>query len=90
MRRREGESTLGLWLPLAMASVVQTIAGLFGSPPKASEILARWMLPHLSEAMRREEEQARADGLGRWIEDIEKRFGKREEEDGRQEHTTDT
>ena len=88
MRRREGESTLGLWLPLAMASVVQTIAGLFGSPPKASEILAGWMLPHLADAMRREEEKARADGLGRWIEDIERRFGG--QEDGRQEHTTDT
>lgn len=88
MRRREGESTLGLWLPLAMASLVQSIVGLFGSPPKVSEILARWMLPHLSEAIRREEDAARAEGLGRWVEDIEKRFGKRETTDG-EEHTTD-
>ena len=89
VRRREGESTLGLWLPLAMASLVQCIDGLFGHPPKKSEILEGWMLPHLAETMRREEEQARAEGLGRWVEDIERRFGKREE-DGRKEHTTDT
>lgn len=89
MRRREGESTLGLWLPLAMASLVRHVVGLFGSPPKISELLASWMLPHLAECMKHEEEAAQAEGLGRWIEDIEMRFGKREE-DGRQEHTTDT
>lgn len=71
-----------------MASVVRCIVGLFGSPPKMSEVLSSWMLPHLAEAIKREEDAAQADGLGRWIEDIEMRFGKREE-DGRQEHTTD-
>ena len=86
VRRREGESTLGLWLPLAMASLVQCIVGLFGHPPKTSEILARWMLPHLAAAIKREEDAAQAEGLGRWVEDIERRFGKREE-DGRQEFT---
>lgn len=90
MRRREGESTLGLWLPLAMASLVQCIAGLFGHPPKKSEILEGWMLPHLAECMKHEEEAAQAEALGRQVEIIEKRFGKRVEEDGRQEHTTDT
>lgn len=86
MRRREGESTLGLWLPLAMASLVQCIAGLFGHPPKKSEILEGWMLPHLAECMKHEEEAAQAEALGRQVEIIEKRFGKRVE-DGRQEFT---
>ena len=90
MRRREGESTLGLWLPLAMATLVRHVAGLSGSPPEISELLASWMLPHLAECMKHEEEAAQAEALGRQVEIIEKRFGKRVEEDGRQEHTTDT
>ena len=87
VHRREGESTLGLWLPLAIASVVQCVEGLFATPRKASEILGGWMLPHLANAIRREEEAAQAEALGRQVEIIEKRFGKRET-DG-EEHTVD-
>ena len=72
-----------------MASLVRSIAGLFGRPPPASEILEGWMLPHLANVMRQEEEAAQAEALGRQVEILEKRFGKRVE-DGRQEHTTDT
>ena len=61
--------------------------GLFATPLKASEILGGWMLPHLANAIRREEEAAQAEALGRQVEIIEKRFGKRET-DG-EEHTVD-
>ena len=79
MHRREGASTLGLWLPLALASLVQSVVGLFGKPPATSELLGSWMLPHLAAAMRREEEAARAGALGDWLDGLERRFGRSED-----------
>ena len=76
VRRREGELTLGLWLPLAFATLVQCVIGIAQKPPKRSELLATWALPELSRAVRRDEEAGENERLGEWIEDIERRFGR--------------
>lgn len=76
MRLREGTSTLGLWLPLALASLVQCVIGIGGKPPPRSEILRGWALPELAAAIKKDEDAAQMDALGDWIEQIEERFGK--------------
>ena len=88
MRRREGELTLGLWLPLACATLVQCVLGFGGKPPPRSEILDGWALPELAKMAKREEVEAQNAALVAYIDDIEKRFGR--QEGGRQEHTTHT
>lgn len=76
VKRREGLSTLPLWLPLAFATLVQCVCGIGGKPPTRSELLASFALPELSAAVRRDEEEAENDALGAWLENIERRFGK--------------
>ena len=76
VRRREGASTIGLWLPLALASLVQCVCGIGGSPPDRSEILQSFALPELARAVRRDEDDARRDGLEAWVDGIRRRFGK--------------
>ena len=75
VRRREGEAVMGLWLPLAFATLVQTVVGICGKPPARSELLASWSLPELSKAVRQDEERKRADDLGDWFESMERRYG---------------
>ncbi len=75
MRLREGASTMGLWLPLAFAELIQVIIGMFGNAPKKSEILEHFALPELAKAMKRDEEGARLDGLTSWIVGMKERFG---------------
>ena len=76
VKRREGLSTLPLWLPLAFATRVQCVCGIGGKPPKRSEILASFALPELSAAVRRDEEEDERDALGEWFEGLGRRFGK--------------
>ena len=76
VRRREGLSTLPLWLPLAFATLVQCVIGIAGKPPKRSELLQAFALPELAAAVARDEDEAENDALGAWLENIERRFGK--------------
>ena len=76
MRRREGESTLGLWLPLAFATLVQCVLGFGSKPPQRSEILEGWALPELARMVKREEEEAASARLGSWIDQMRERFAK--------------
>ena len=76
VRRRAGASTIGLWLPLALASLVQCVCALGGSPPDRSEILESFALPELARAVRRDEDAARREGLGAWVDGMRRRFGK--------------
>lgn len=76
MRRREGELTLGLWLPLAISTLVQCVLGFGGKPPARSEILEGWALPELAKAVKGEEEEAKRKALGEWFDGMRKRFAK--------------
>ena len=75
VRRREGEAVLGLWLPLAFATLVQCVVGIGGKPPARSELLAEWALPELSKALKRDEEEANRAALGDWFDQMKARFG---------------
>ena len=76
MRRREGEAVLGLWLPLAFATLVQCVIGIGGQPPKRSELLESWCLVELAKAVKLDEDAEQAEALGKWVEGFEKRFGR--------------
>lgn len=75
MRFREGEAVLGLWLPLAFATLVQCVLGFGGTPPERSELLNGWALPELAKAVRRDEEEGKRERLAEWFEGLKKRFG---------------
>lgn len=75
VRRREGEAVLGLWLPLAFATLVQCVIRFGGRPPERSELLASWALPELSKAVKRDEEAGERERLNAWFEDMKARFG---------------
>lgn len=66
--------TLGLWLPLAIATLVQCVLGFGGKPPSRSELLKGWALPELAKAVRSDEEEAKRKALGEWFDVIRSRF----------------
>ena len=66
---------MGLWLPLAMATLVQCVIGILAKPPARSELLESWALPELSKAVKRDEEEANRDRLTAWFDGMKARFG---------------
>jgi len=66
---------MGLWLPLAFATLVQCVIGIGTKPPPRSELLSSWALPELSKAVKRDEDEANAAALGNWIENLRERYG---------------
>lgn len=84
MRRREGSSTLGLWLPIALARLIQSVRGICGKPPKLSEILGGFALPELAKAVRMDEEEGERDALAEWFEDMKTRADNGGQEDRHQ------
>lgn len=74
--RREAELSWGVWLPLAFARMVQTVAGAFGGkPPPLSEILASFALPGLAGAAERGEEIERAEQTAAAFEALAVKYG---------------
>lgn len=78
---REGEKTIGVWLPLAIADVVLMLiavskraAGHTGEIklPKRSEIIKAWMLPVMSEAMAEDEAEAEAIAMLESVRNLKK------------------
>ncbi|MBQ2336498.1 MAG: hypothetical protein II381_09300 [Victivallales bacterium] len=66
---REGEKTIGVWLPLALADLMRMLhavqrraGGDTGKIqlPERSEILESWMLPAMAAAAKEDEEEAAA------------------------------
>lgn len=78
---REGEKTIGVWLPLAIADVVLMLdvvakraAGVTGKIDvmKRSEVLKAWMLPVMSEAMAEDEAEAEAVAMLNSVRNLKK------------------
>lgn len=73
---REGETTRGLWLPVALARVVQALEGAFGGKPeRTSEIVRSFCLPVLADAIAAEESKADEESLLAGFEALKRRFG---------------
>jgi len=79
---REGEKTLGVWLPLALADIMRMLAvvsrraaGFTGEvdPPSRALILSSWQLPAMSAAVAEDEEEAKAFAMLKSVQDLAKR-----------------
>ena len=66
---------MGLWLPLAFATLVQCVIGIGGKPPKRSDLLKSGCLVELAKAVKVDEDAEQADRLSEWVEGFERRFG---------------
>jgi hypothetical protein len=96
----EGEKTLGVWLPLALADITALLIGLTrawsATPeeikvPQRSETLAGWCLPMLSKSLAAAEEEHKALQLLRSVQMLkarqEARRKAKKENDGAQTNT---
>ena len=76
---REGEAALGVWLPLALGSMMTPALNALkakGEPEvKMSEVLASWALPPLAEGLRREEAREAEDKMIANFNALAARFG---------------
>lgn len=61
-----GRETLCVWLPLALADLVATVAGFGGQKLGRGELLESWMLPALAESVRDAERQEGFKALREW------------------------
>lgn len=78
---REGEKTMGVWLPLALADIMLMLdvvskraAGVTGKIDiiNRSEILKAWMLPVMGEAMAEDEAEAAAVAMLNSVRNLKK------------------
>lgn len=76
VRLDEGRAAMGVWLPLAFASLVRCIIGMFGNAPEIDEVLDSWLLPEMAEAARNDRKELEAREAVGWFEKLEKRYGK--------------
>ena len=76
---REGEVALGVWLPLALGSMMTLALNALkskGEPEvKMSDVLASWALPTRAEGMRREEAREANDRMIANFNALAERFG---------------
>ena len=76
---REGEAALGVWLPLALGSLMTLALNALkaeGAPEvKMSDVLASWALPTLAEGLRREEAREAEDRMIANFNALAERFG---------------
>ena len=79
VRLREGESAVGLWLPLALGSVYGWMLNAFradgAEPVKMSDILRSWSLPALADAIAKEERNGEAKDMIANFNALAERFG---------------
>lgn len=76
---REGEAAFGVWLPLALGSMMTLALNALkaeGAPEvKMSDVLASWALPTLAEGLRREEAREAEDRMIANFNALAERFG---------------
>ena len=76
---REGEAALGVWLPLALGSMMTLALNAMkakGEPEvKMSDVIASWALPTLAEGLRREEAREANDRMIANFNALAERFG---------------
>ena len=76
---REGEAALGVWLPLALGSLMTLALNALkakGEPEgKMSDVPAGWRLPTLAEGLRREEAREAEDRMIANFNALAERFG---------------
>ncbi len=80
----EGEATLGLWLPIALADLYAALVCLMRpwlkdanalTVPSRSETLAGWCLPMLSKSFEAEEKEAAALRLFNSVKNLKEKYG---------------
>lgn len=70
---------MGLWGPLAMASLYQAFFGVFRKLgedvkiPETSEILRSWALPFLAEALEKAEGEREAERVFEFVENLKRK-----------------
>ena len=81
----EGEATIGVWLPLALADVFTALVCLMRpwlkdpnslKIPKRSETLRNWLLPMMSKSIEADENESEALALFNSVEALKRRFEK--------------
>ncbi len=81
----EGEATVGVWLPLAMADIFAALICLvrpwLKDPnsvkiPKRSETLRNWLLPMMSKSIEADENESEALALFNSVKALKARFEK--------------
>lgn len=82
---REGEATLGVWLPLALADVFAALVCLMRpwlkdpnslEVPERSETLRGWLLPMMAKSLEADEKERKALALFKSAKAIKARFEK--------------
>lgn len=82
---REGEATLGVWLPLALADVFAVLVCLMRpwlkdpnslEVPERSETLRNWLLPMMAKSLEADEKERKALALFKSAKAIKARFEK--------------
>ena len=82
---REGEATIGVWLPLALADIFAALVCLMrpwlkdpGSLkiPKRSETLEGWLLPMMAKSLGEDEKEREALALFNSVKALKARFEK--------------
>ena len=82
----EGEATVGVWLPLAMADIFAALICLvrpwLKDPnslkiPKRSETLRNWILPMMSKSIEADENESEAFALFNSVKALKERYEKK-------------
>ena len=80
---REGEATLGVWLPVALADILAALVCLMRpwlkepnamKVPSRAEILAGWCLPMMSKCIDADEREREALALSESVKRLKERF----------------
>lgn len=82
---REGEATIGVWLPLALADIFAALVCLMRpwlkepnamKVPERSETLQGWLLPMMAKSLKADEEERKAMALFEAAKALKARFEK--------------
>ena len=80
---REGEATIGVWLPLALADLMAALTCLIRpwlkdpnalKPPKRSETLKSWLLPMMAKSLEADEKESDALALYNSIKELKEKL----------------
>ena len=82
---REGEATIGVWLPLALADIFAALVCLMRpwlkepnslEVPERSETLRNWLLPMMAKSLKADEDERKAMALFNAAKAIKEKFEK--------------